>query len=133
MNRRQFIASALAVPSAARAAPERPNLLVIMTDQHRFSALSCAGNRILKTPNLDRLASQGAFYRNAITPCPVCVPARTSILTGKSMQTTGVNSNDFAADSVLDCGPSFDNLLAGRGYKTEYHGKYHAPYRMATT
>ena len=95
--------------------------------------MSCAGDGILKTPNLDRLASEGAIYRNAITPCPVCVPARTSILTGKSMQTTGVNSNDFAADSELDCGPSFDNLLAARGYKTEYYGKYHAPFRLATT
>ncbi|MCL5744663.1 MAG: sulfatase-like hydrolase/transferase [Acidobacteria bacterium] len=132
MYRRQFLGSAIALP-AAWGASAKPNLLVIMTDQQRSSALSCAGNSILKTPNLDRLASQGVMYRNAITPCPVCVPARTSILTGKSVQTTGVNTNEFAADTELDCGPSFDNLLAARGYSTEYYGKYHAPYRMAKT
>jgi len=133
MNRRQFISSAMALPAAAWSAPAKPNLLIIMTDQQRWSALSCAGNGILKTPNLDRLASQGTLYLNAITPCPVCVPARTSILTGESMHGTGVTGNDAAADTELDCGPSFDNLLAACGYSTEYHGKYHAPYRMART
>ncbi len=138
MNRRQFLGSAFALPAAAvhsanPPAPEKPNLLVIMTDQQRSSALSCAGHEILKTPNLDRLAAQGALYRNAISPCPVCVPARTCILTGKSMSTTGVTKNEFAGDTEIDCGPSFDNLLAAAGYKTEYHGKYHAPYRMAKT
>jgi arylsulfatase A-like enzyme len=133
MDRRQFLAGTLALPAAFAAQTTKPNLLIIMTDQQRSSAMSCAGNEILKTPNLDRLAAQGAMYRNAITPCPVCVPARTSILTGKSVQATGVSGNDAASDTVLDVGPSFDNLLAARGYKTEYYGKYHAPYKMAST
>jgi arylsulfatase A-like enzyme len=132
MNRRQFLSAAAALPSGARAASP-PNLLVIMTDQQRSTAISCAGDSVLKTPNLDRLAAQGVLYRNAVTPCPVCVPARTSILTGKSMHGTRVTGNDAASDTELDCGPSFDNLLAARGYKTEYHGKYHAPYRLART
>jgi arylsulfatase A-like enzyme len=116
-----------------RGAESAPNLLVIMTDQQRFSALSCAGNGILKTPNIDRLAREGAMFQTAITPCPVCVPARTSILTGKSMHGTSVTGNAAATDTQLDCGPSFDNLLAGRGYRTEYYGKYHSPYRLALT
>ena len=131
MDRRQFIASALSTAALGRAASPKPNLLFVMTDQQRFSALSCAGNRILKTPNLDRLVAEGARYETAITPCPVCVPARTSILTGKSIFTTGVTGNAFATDTELDVGPSFDNLLAAQGYATEYHGKYHAPYKMA--
>src|SRR5438105_78164 len=101
MKRRQFLGSAIALPAAVRGATARPNLLFIMTDQQRSSALGCAGNGILKTPNLDRLAREGVLYRNAITPCPVCVPARTSILTGKSMQTTGVDNNNFAADAEV--------------------------------
>ncbi len=133
MNRRNFLCTAAGLPLALRAADKPPNLLVIMTDQQRFSALSCAGNGIVKTPNIDRLARGGAMFQTAITPCPVCVPARTSILTGKSMHGTSVTGNDSAADTVLDCGPSFDNLLAARGYHTEYYGKYHAPYRMALT
>ena len=134
MNRRTFLTSAASLPFALRAAADTPsNLLVIMTDQQRFSALSCAGNGILQTPNLDRLAREGAMFQTAVTPCPVCVPARTSILTGKSMAGTTVTANAAATDTVLDIGPSFDNLLAGRGYHTEYYGKYHAPYKMATT
>lgn len=133
MNRRQFLGSALSLPALARSATAKPSLLVIMTDQQRFSALSCAGNGILETPHLDRLAREGAMYRTAITPCPVCVPARTSILTGKSMHGSGVTGNAAAADTELDCGPSFDNLLAEHGYRTAYYGKYHAPYRLART
>ncbi len=131
MNRRSFLGAAAALPSLLRGAERAPNLLLIMTDQQRFSAMSCAGNGILKTPNLDRLAAQGAMFQTAITPCPVCVPARTSILTGKSMHGTGVTGNAAATDTQLDSGPSFDDLLAARGYHNEYYGKYHSPYRMA--
>jgi len=134
MNRRSFLTGAASFPPALRATAEKPpNLLVIMTDQQRFDALSCAGNGILKTPNLDQLARQGAMFQTAVTPCPVCVPARTSILTGKSMTGTQVTGNAAATDTELDCGPSFDNILSQRGYSTGYYGKYHAPYRMALT
>ncbi len=134
MHRRNFLTTAAGLPISLRAAAEKPsNLLVILTDQQRFSALSCAGNGVVKTPNLDRLAREGAIFQTAVTPCPVCVPARTSILTGKSMAGTTVTANAAATDIVLDCGPSFDNLLAARGYHSEYFGKYHAPYKMATT
>jgi arylsulfatase A-like enzyme len=133
MDRRHFMGSAMGLPALGRSAAPRPNLLVVMTDQQRFNALSCGGNETLQTPNLDRLAREGVRYEAAITPCPVCVPARTSILTGKSMHGTGVTGNDAAADAELDCGESFDNILAARGYRTAYYGKYHAPYRMART
>jgi arylsulfatase A-like enzyme len=133
MNRRTFIGSAAALPGLRLGAAPQPNLLFIMTDQQRFDALSCAGNRILQTPNLDRLAREGALFRTATTPCPVCVPARTSMLTGKSMHGTGVTGNQSAADTESDPGPSYDNVLAGRGYASAYIGKWHAPYRMART
>ncbi|MBY0506250.1 MAG: sulfatase-like hydrolase/transferase [Bryobacteraceae bacterium] len=130
IHRRTFLG---AVAAARLVAEAKPNLLVILTDQYRFSALSCAGNGIVSTPNLDRLARDGAMFENAVTPCPVCVPARTSIHTGKSMHGNQVTSNAAATDTELDCGPSFDNLLAGRGYRTEYYGKYHSPYKLALT
>ena len=72
---------------------KRPNLLIIMTDQQRFDALSFAGNTVLETPNLDRLGKEGAWFRNAYTPCAVCAPARASILTGCRVANTGVISN----------------------------------------
>lgn len=118
-NRRAFLGSAAAVPRPPRAAPP-PNRLVVMTDQHRFSALPCAGNLVLQTPHLDRLAGEGALFQTAITPCPVCVPALTSILTGNGMTGTTVTANAAATDAVLDCGPSFDNLLSAPGDRAQY-------------
>jgi arylsulfatase A-like enzyme len=94
--------------------------------------MSCAGNGVLKTPHLDRLAAQGAMFEAAITPCPVCVPARTSILTGKSMHGTQVSANAASTDTNLDPGSSFDQVLADAGYDTEYWGKFHSPYRLAS-
>ncbi|UCD29793.1 MAG: sulfatase-like hydrolase/transferase [Planctomycetota bacterium] len=103
------------------------NLLFIMTDQQRWDALSRAGNKILSTPNLDRLAREGAYFENAYTACPVCVPARTSMLTGCGIQTTGIRNNtDFRREGYCQM-PTFDNILASRGYRTEYFGKWHGP------
>jgi len=69
-------------------AGERPNLLIIITDQQRFDALSYAGNTILKTPNMDRIAKEGVWFRNAHTQCAVCAPARASIFTGRTVENT---------------------------------------------
>jgi len=62
---------------------EKPNFLIIMTDQQAWYAVGYSGNNKIITPNLDRLASEGVNFSQAVTPCPVCVPARTSILTGR--------------------------------------------------
>ncbi|MBI4874612.1 MAG: sulfatase-like hydrolase/transferase [Acidobacteria bacterium] len=131
MLRRQFLASAAAGLLPAVSAP--PNLLFLMTDQMRFDALSCAGNAMLPTPHLDRLAREGVRFENAMCPFPVCVPSRTGMLTGKSSANTRVRGNVAANDPVNDPGPSFDNLLHDRGYKSQYHGKWHAPYKLART
>ena len=74
-------------------AQKKKNLLFIMTDQQQYKALSLAGNSVLKTPNLDRLAEGGAYFTNAYTPMAVCGPARSSILTGMTVENTGVNTN----------------------------------------
>ena len=91
--------SFLAAVFASCTVPEKmqtPNLLFIMTDQQRYDALSIAGNGVLETPNLDRLARQGAYFRNAYTPCAVCAPARASILTGHTVENTGARTNEQA-------------------------------------
>ena len=59
-----------------RPAARPVNVLFIITDQQRWDAMSCAGNPVLKTPNLDQLARQGARFTSFYSACPVCVPAR---------------------------------------------------------
>ena len=108
---------------------EKKNLLFIITDQQRYDALTYAGNTVIKTPNLDRLAKKGAYFPNAYAPCAVCGPSRSSILTGSRVETTGVNSNtqtyDYNEREVMTM-PTFDEILAENGYHCEYYGKWHS-------
>ncbi|MCP4312095.1 MAG: sulfatase-like hydrolase/transferase [Bacteroidetes bacterium] len=109
---------------------EQPNILVIMTDQQAWDAVGYSGNEAVITPNLDRLASQGVNFSHALTPCPVCVPARTSVLTGRLTETTTIRDNRDARTG--DCYyPTFDEILVKRGYSSEYWGKFHGPEHMA--
>jgi arylsulfatase A-like enzyme len=107
-----------------------PNLLFIMTDQQRFDALSYAGNKILDTPNMDRLAREGAWFENAYTQCAVCTPARASILTGHTVANTKVISNKQAyvpEDTGIMPMKTYDEILSEHGYECEYYGKWHTP------
>jgi len=88
---------------------------------------------MLPTPNLDRLAREGVRFTDSNCSYPVCVPSRTQILTGWSSANDHVYGNEAANDVVGDPGPSFDNLLHDRGYKSRYYGKWHAPYKMTRT
>jgi arylsulfatase A-like enzyme len=90
--------------------------------------MSIAGNKVLKTPNIDRLAKQGARFKNAYTPCAVCGPARSSILTGTTVENNGMKVNEFAysfKQEGLMTMPTFDEILTGKGYHCEYYGKWH--------
>ena len=107
-----------------------PNLLFIMTDQQRFDALSYAGNTVLETPNMDRLAKEGVFFKNAYTQCAVCTPARASILTGYTVANTKVISNRVAyvsEETGIMPMKTYDEVLAENGYLSEYYGKWHTP------
>ncbi len=109
---------------------DKPNLLFIMTDQQRFDAMSCAGNTVLKTPNLDRLAREGVMFINNYSANPVCVPSRAILLTGRSSTNVKVKSNgDNGSKDVPDV-PTFDRILKEHGYAAEYYGKWHTPYQF---
>ncbi len=100
----------------------RPNILFLMTDQQRADALGCAGGWV-ETPNLDRLAAAGVRFTNAITTCPVCVPARLSLATGLYCHTTGVWKNcNHRMDPAL---PNWMRALREAGYRTSLFGKTH--------
>jgi len=113
----------------------RPNLLFIMTDQQRYDALSFAGNTVLSTPNLDRLASEGVWFNNAHTQCAVCAPARATMFTGHSVWHTKMFGNGPAYEG-LGTGvmymQTYDEILAENGYSCEYYGKWHFPTFHAT-
>lgn len=109
-----------------------PNFLIIMTDQQRWDALQFSGaNKIIKTPNLDKLAAEGAYFSQACSPCPVSGPARTSILTGRLTEKNGIRTN-MDSDNNKACDyKTFDQILAANGYTAEYFGKFHSPAYMA--
>ncbi len=129
-----FALCALGLPHTAftQQKAKRPNILFIMTDQQRWDAMRCAGNLGIKTPNMDRIAREGVQFTNAYSACPVSVPARTSILTGRTIFNNKVlNNNDVESDSVPKH-PTFDQVLAENGYRTEYYGKWHSPYQFTS-
>ena len=108
---------------------KKKNLLFIITDQQQSKALGIAGSSVVKTPNLDRLAKQGVYFKNAYTPSAVCAPARSSILTGHSVENTGVTNNNKAylhKEEGLMTMPTFDEVLTDAGYHAEYYGKWHS-------
>jgi arylsulfatase A-like enzyme len=110
-----------------------PNILVIMTDQQRWDALRYSGaNDIIKTPNLDKLAATGAYFSQACSPCPVSGPARTSILTGRLTEKTGIRTNGDSDDNKACEYKTFDQILVANGYVAEYYGKFHSPDYMAS-
>lgn len=117
-----------AAPQAAEGA--RPlNVLYINTDQQRWDAMGCAGNPMVNTPNMDRIAREGVRFIRAITPQPMCTAARTAIMTGLSIHTTGcVSSTTATKGGPMDFhNGTFDQHLAKNGYQCEYHGRYHSP------
>ncbi|WP_051425506.1 sulfatase-like hydrolase/transferase [Jiangella gansuensis] len=106
-------------------ADERPNLLLITTDQQRRDTLGPGAPPFLRTPHLDQLAHEGARFDAAYAPTPVCVPARVSLLTGQSSLRHGMIHNG-ATSAVLPPGaPTLPARLAALGYATVGIGKMH--------
>jgi arylsulfatase len=105
----------------------RPNILFIMADQFRWDCLGCAGNPVIRTPNLDRLAARGVRFSNACTPNPICVPARAAIMTGNYPHVcTGVKDN---GGRIRAGQPLLTEVLKAVGYRTYAMGKLHfVPY-----
>lgn len=101
---------------------ERPNILVIMSDQHSKVHLGCMGDEVVRTPHLDRLARDGLLCTNAYTPSPVCVPARMSFMTTRSPSENQCWLNRHILDSGI---PTWAHALAPAGYETALLGRMH--------
>jgi arylsulfatase A-like enzyme len=128
INRRQFnqavLGSApfLAGPSAPGAG--RPNILFLLTDDQRWDQMGCAGHPFLKTPNMDRIAREGAIFTNMFVTTSLCSPSRASFLTGRYTHAHGIRNNqpDISATEMQRAYPA---LLQRGGYETAHIGKFH--------
>ncbi len=103
--------------------PRRPNIVIVITDDVRFDAMGCAGDRRLETPNLDRLAAEGVRFSNAFTTTSLCSPSRASLLTGCYAHRHGVLDNVSRDPDPAD--PMLGQVLQQAGYETAYVGKWH--------
>ena len=135
-TRRDFLktaglsAAAIAVTGCAQGrklssfnkAGNKPNILILMTDQQRYDSLGSYGCEVIKTPNLDKIAAEGALFETCYSPCPVCTPSRASMWTGKPLPGHGV----YKLHDIL--GPDqvpFSKRLQMSGYETSLVGKQH--------
>jgi len=101
---------------------KRPHILIVLCDQWRAQATGYAGDPNVATPNLDRLAKESIHFSNATSNCPVCTPARATLLTGQHAHRHGLIVNDAPLDPEI---PSLGKVLASAGYQTGWIGKWH--------
>jgi len=114
----------LAAPLLAQTSP-RPNFVFILIDDMRWDSFGYAGHPFIKTPNIDRVAREGAQFTNAFVTTPLCSPSRGSFLTGQYVQTHGVIGNPPAGGPLSHKLETFPKLLQASGYETGYFGKWH--------
>lgn len=107
-----------AAPQAAR----QPNILILMADQLTTRALAAYGNRVTRTPHLDRLAQEGVVFDSAYSNSPLCAPARYCLLTGQLPSAHGGYDNASALSSEA---PTYAHYLRRAGYRTILAGKMH--------
>ncbi len=107
----------------------KPNFIIFLTDDQRWDDMSCAGNPIIKTPNMDRIAAKGILFRNSFVTHSLCTPSRATLLSGKYSHSNGVISNEEIDVPGISAGwreqPLFVDYLRDAGYQTCYIGKAH--------
>lgn len=123
MKKELFISfgAAAVLPLAAQ---QRPNILWVMTDQHSYDALSCAGNRNLHTPNIDRIAAHGVMFTNTYCAFPLSGPSRAAMFTGLMPFQSGIIENEMPIwEELRD--DTLGEVVRRSGYECAYAGKWH--------
>ena len=123
------------ITSSEKSTKSKPNLIIIHTDEHNFRTLGCyrdlmtedqaniwgRGNNV-ETPNIDRIADEGAICTSYYCSSPVCTPSRASFMTGQYPQATGATKNGLHLSEDI---PTFAQIIQDQGYATSYVGKWH--------
>ena len=134
MNRREFLVKSGALSAGLTAlsgcasltsqqSPSTPcNIIYLLADQLRYQSCGYAGDTKARTPNIDRLASEGVSFRQAVSHMPVCSAYRASLFTGKHTTGTGMVINELRLNPNQTC---LGHVLTGAGYDTGYIGKWH--------
>lgn len=117
----------LLLPLAQAFSQNRPNIIFILTDDQRWDALGFAGNPIIRTPEMDRLAAEGTYFENAFVTTPICAASRASILTGLYERTHGYT---FGQGNIKEpfMAQSYPVQLRKAGYHTGFFGKFGVNY-----
>jgi arylsulfatase len=103
----------------------KPNIILITTDQHRADSMGCYGHPCVQTPHLDQLAYEGIRFDNAYSDCPVCIPARTTMITGIQSHRYGMPQYNAAYRISRDRDKFLGSLITSAGYQTQLVGKTH--------
>ena len=119
-----ILLAAFGCEQGEKKAPEkkRPNIVFIMSDDHAYQAISAYDNRLINTPNIDRIANEGMRFTNACVTNSICAPSRATILTGKHTHINGKIDNLMPFDTTQ---VTFPQLFKKAGYQTAMFGKLH--------
>lgn len=139
VTRRQLFTSLAAAPLAAqkKAAPSRPNVVLVLADDLASWMVGCYGNKEIRTPNIDRVARAGVRFHNSFVCTPICSASRATLFTGRVPRQHGIH--DFLTETPVEKPPQgqaaapesfaretmISDMLAGAGYRCGYVGKWH--------
>ncbi|MES2650664.1 MAG: sulfatase [Bacteroidota bacterium] len=101
---------------------QRPNIVIIISDDHALSTIGAYGAKYGATPNIDRIAKEGAVFKNAFVNNSICAPSRASLLTGKYSHMNGLKDNRDVFDASQDV---FPRRMQDSGFQTAWVGKWH--------
>lgn len=104
-------------------AQQRPNIILIVSDDHAYQAISAYGSKLTQTPNIDRIANEGVIFKKAYVTNSICGPSRATIITGKYSHKNGFKDNEHS--SFNGSQNTFIKELTKSGYQTAWIGKWH--------
>jgi len=124
VNRREFVSTSAAPFLQTSRTPRAPNVVLLITDDQGYGDLSLHGNQHLKTPNLDRIGTEGVQFTQ-FQVCPVCSPTRSSLMTGRYNYRTGVVDTYLGRSMMYPDEVTLAEMLGAAGYRTGIFGKWH--------